>query len=65
MKYLVMAILLCIVISMGLALKAMYSPQKNPTRMVKLLMLRVGLSLGLFLVLMIFFRLGWLSNQHL
>ena len=65
MRYLVILVLLSIITSMALALKAMYSSDKNPKRMVKLLMIRVSLSIGLFAVLMLFFRLGWLGNQHL
>jgi hypothetical protein len=64
-KYLVMVILLLIVASLG---KALYHLSSNkPTdsgKMVKALAWRIGLSVGLFVLLIAAYYLGWIDPQH-
>ena len=52
MRYVVIAVLLLIVASMGSALFYLVSDRSGSKRMVKALAIRVGLSLALFLFLM-------------
>jgi len=52
MRYVVIAILLLIVASLGSAAFFMIRDRSGSTRMVKALAIRVGLSVALFLVLM-------------
>jgi hypothetical protein len=63
MKLLVVAMLLAIVASLGHALFSMASGPSDDKRMVQALTVRVALSVGLFLLLMISWRLG-LINPH-
>ena len=63
MRYVVIAMLIAIVASLGSALYAMMRPGKDPRRMVKALSLRVGLSVALFLVLMISYYFGWITTR--
>ena len=51
MRYVVIAVLLLIVASMGSAVFFMMHDRGNSTRMVKALAIRVGLSVALFLFL--------------
>jgi len=52
MRYVVIAMLIAIVVSLGSALWYMLRPGKDPKRMVKALAVRVGLSVTLFVILM-------------
>ena len=63
MRYVVIAMLIAIVASLGSALYAMMRPGKDPKRMVKALSLRVGLSVALFLVLMAGYYFGWITTR--
>jgi Protein of unknown function (DUF2909) len=63
MRYVVIALLIAIVASLGSALYAMMRPGKDPKRMVKALSLRVGLSVALFLILMISYYFGWITTR--
>ena len=63
MRYVVIAMLIAIVASLGSALYAMMRPGKDPKRMVKALSLRVGLSVALFLVLMVGYYFGWITTR--
>ncbi len=64
-KYLIIAILLLIVGSLG---KALYHLSSNKPadsgKMVKALAWRIGLSVGLFLLLIVAYYLGWIDPQH-
>ena len=63
-KYLVIAMLVMIVASLGYALYQMATNrggEKNDTAMVKALTIRVGLSVALFAILMILSALGIIS----
>ncbi|MBL8497920.1 twin transmembrane helix small protein [Nitrosomonas sp. JL21] len=55
---------LIIVYSLGSALYYMFKDKGNSTRMVKSLSIRVGLSLFLFIVMMIAARLDMLSSPE-
>jgi len=63
MRYVVIAVLIAIVASLGSALVFMYRDRSNSKRMVKALALRVGLSVGLFLALMGAYYLGLIKDR--
>jgi len=63
MRYVVIAVLIAIVASLGSALVFMYRDRGNSKRMVKALALRVGLSVGLFLALMGAYYLGLIKER--
>ena len=65
MRYLVIAVLLLIVASLGSAIFFMMRDRGNSKRMVKALAIRVGLSVALFLFLMLGYYFGLFPNQHL
>jgi len=55
--------LVAIIASLGSALFAMLRPGKDPKRMVKALSLRVGLSVTLFLLLMLAYYFGLIQGR--
>lgn len=65
MRYVVIALLLLIVASLGSAAVFMLRDRGGSTRMVKALAIRVGLSVGLFVLLMIGYYFGWWSPGRL
>lgn len=65
-KYLVVGLLLLILISLGKALFHLTSTKPDDgTKMVKALAWRVGLSVALFLLLILAYYEGWIAPQHL
>ena len=65
MRYVVIALLLLIVASLGSAVVFMMRDRSGSTRMVKALAIRVGLSVGLFVLLIIGYYFGWWSPGRL
>ena len=65
MRYVVIAMLLLIVASLGSAVVFMMRDRSGSTRMMKALAIRVGLSLGLFVLLTAGYYLGWWSPGRL
>jgi uncharacterized RDD family membrane protein YckC len=63
MRYVVIAMLVAIVASLGSALWYMLRPGKDPKRMVKALGLRVGLSVTLFVILMAGYYFGFITSR--
>lgn len=63
MRYLVLAIVALILLSLGSALFYLIRDQGKSDKVVKMLALRVGLSIGLFLLLMVSYRLGWITQR--
>jgi len=63
MRYLVIAVFVAIVASLGSALFFVFHDRSGSKRAVKALALRVGLSLGLFLFLMAAYYFGWISDR--
>jgi hypothetical protein len=63
MRYLVIAVLIAIVASLGSALFFVFHDRGGSKRAVKALALRVGLSLGLFLFLMAAYYFGWVPER--
>ena len=63
MRYVVIAMLVAIIASLGSALWAMLRPGKDPKRMVKALSLRVGLSVTLFVLLMLGYYFGLIQGR--
>ena len=64
-KVIVVLFLIFIVYSLGSALYYLIHDEDNSTRMVKALTWRIGLSLLLFVILMIAFAMGWLVPHQL
>jgi hypothetical protein len=65
MRYVVMAMLVLILASLGSAMYFMLKGRDDPKKMVKALALRVGLSVFLFVMLMLGWMLGLWQPGHL
>ena len=64
-KYLIVVLLSLILFSLGKALFHLTRPQPlDGSKMVKALAWRIGLSVGLFLLLMAAYFAGWITPQH-
>jgi uncharacterized RDD family membrane protein YckC len=63
MRYVVIAMLIAILVSLGSALWYMLRPGSDKTRMVKALSLRVGLSIALFVMLMAGYYFGLIPGR--
>ena len=63
MRYLVIAVFLLILASLASAAYFMMHDRGGSKRMVKALALRVGLSVGLFLLLMAAYYFGWINDR--
>jgi uncharacterized RDD family membrane protein YckC len=63
MRYVVIAMLVAILASLGSALWYMLRPGKDPQRMVKALSVRVGLSVALFVMLMAGYYFGLIPGR--
>ncbi len=64
-KYLVIAMLLLILISLGKALFHLTSSKaEDGAKMVKALAWRIGLSVLLFVLLIVAYYSGWIDPQH-
>ncbi|MBT8446958.1 MAG: twin transmembrane helix small protein [Gammaproteobacteria bacterium] len=63
MRFLVLAIFVAIVVSLGTALFALFKDSGNSDRAVKALTIRVGLSVGLFVLLLVLTALGVISPR--
>ena len=64
-KYLVVAILVLILISLGKALYHLTSTKPDDgAKMVKALAWRIGLSVGLFVLLIVAYTQGWIVPTH-
>lgn len=59
-KIIVLILLFAILFSLGSALYYMLTQKKSPQLMVKALTWRIGLSLTLFILLLIAFIVGWI-----
>ncbi|WP_189533567.1 twin transmembrane helix small protein [Paludibacterium paludis] len=65
MKILVLLLLLGIILILFRGLSAVLRPGGDPTRAVRSLTVRVGLSIGLFLLLVVGALCGWWRPHHL
>lgn len=63
MRYLVIVVLLAIIGSLGSALFFLFHDSGNSNRMMRTLALRVGLSLALFIALMLGYRFGLIQGK--
>ncbi|SNX27818.1 Protein of unknown function [Polynucleobacter meluiroseus] len=61
MKWVIPVVLLLIVGSLGSALFFMMKGKGNNSKMVRALMLRIGLSMALFLGILIAYHFGWIE----
>lgn len=60
-KFIVVVLFVAIVFSLFSALRALYRSDGKDTKMVRALTWRIGLSVGLFLLLFIMAGLGWIQ----
>jgi hypothetical protein len=65
MKIVVVVALMAVVVSLGSALYFLYRDKGQGTRMVRMLALRVALSVGLVAFLVISYYMGWIGPQGL
>jgi len=65
MKAVVVVALIAIIAALFSALFYLYRDRGHGTRMVKALAIRVALSIGLVLFLVVSYRMGWISPQGL
>jgi hypothetical protein len=65
MKIVVVVALIAIIAALFSALFYLYRDRGHGTRMVKALAIRVALSMGLVLFLVVSYKLGWISPQGL
>jgi len=65
MKIIVVAALIAVVVSLLSALYYLYRDRGRGTRMVRMLAIRVGLSMGLVAFLVISYYMGWIGPQGL
>lgn len=65
MKIIVVAALIAVVASLLSALYYLYRDRGHGTRMVRMLAIRVGLSVGLVAFLVISYYMGWIGPQGL
>jgi hypothetical protein len=63
MRYVVIAVLVLIVASLGSALFFVFHDRSGSKRAVTALAIRVGLSLGLFLLMMAAYYFGWVPDR--
>lgn len=59
-KILIVVLLLLIIASLGSALVYMFRGT-DPQRTARALTIRIGLSVGLFVLLMVFYKIGWIT----
>ena len=64
-KLLIVALLGCVVVFMAFSLKAMYRKSDNKEDMARALTWRVAISVGLFLLLMIGMKMGWVTPNQI
>ncbi|MBV8045803.1 MAG: DUF2909 domain-containing protein [Paludibacterium sp.] len=65
MKWLLIVLLVCIVLSLAWGLTALLRGEPAGTRLVRSLTLRIGLSIGLFMLLILGAVFGWWRPHHL
>ncbi|WP_018227929.1 twin transmembrane helix small protein [Methyloversatilis universalis] len=63
MRYLVIFMLLTVLASLGSALFFLFRDTGNSTRMLRSLAIRVGLSMALFILLMLGYRFGFITGK--
>jgi hypothetical protein len=63
MRYVVIAVLVLIVASLGSALFFVFKDRSGSKRAVTALAIRVGLSVALFLMLMAAYYFGWIPDR--
>jgi hypothetical protein len=65
MRYIVIAVLILIVATLATALYFLYHDRGQSMRMVTTLAIRVGLSAGLIIFLVVSYKLGWIGASGL
>jgi hypothetical protein len=65
MKPLIVLVLLAVIASLGKALFSMTSGPENSARVVEALSWRIGLSVALFVSLLVSYHFGWISPHTL
>ncbi|MDF0604136.1 DUF2909 family protein [Neisseriaceae bacterium TC5R-5] len=59
MKFVILLLLTCIILTLFWGLTGLLKPEPASQRLLRSLILRVGLSIGLFLLLLVGVMLGW------
>lgn len=65
MRWIVIALLLAILASLGSGLFTLIKDKSNSDRTARALTWRIGLSLLLFFLLLLIYRMGWVSGHLL
>jgi hypothetical protein len=65
MRWIVIALLLAIPVSLGSGLFYLIKDKSNSDRTVRALTWRIGLSLLLFFLVLLIYRMGWVSGHLL
>jgi ABC-type antimicrobial peptide transport system permease subunit len=65
MRWIVIALLLAIMVSLGSGLFSLIKDKSNSDNTVRALTWRIGLSLLLFFLLILIYRMGWVSGHLL
>ena len=65
MRWIVIALLLAIMVSLGSGLFSLIKDKSNSGNTVRALTWRIGLSLLLFFLLILIYRMGWVSGHLL
>jgi hypothetical protein len=65
MRWIVIALLLAIMVSLGSGLFYLIKDKSNSDRAARALTWRIGLSLLLFFLLLLMYRFGWVSGHLL
>jgi ABC-type antimicrobial peptide transport system permease subunit len=65
MRWVVIALLLAIMVSLGSGLFSLIKDKSNSDRTVRALTWRIGLSLLLFFLILLIYRMGWVSGHLL
>ena len=63
MRWIVIALLVAIMVSLGSGLFSLVKDKSNSDRTVSALTWRIGLSLLLFFLLILIYRMGWVSGH--
>ena len=64
-KLIIIALLACVIVFMAFGLKAMYKKDGNREKMARALTWRVAISVGVFLLLMLGMKMGWVTPNQI
>ena len=64
-KLIIIALLICVIVFMAFGLKAMYKQDSNKEDMARALTWRIAISVGVFLLLIIGMKMGWVTPNQI